>query len=119
MDEDLRVSVCLQTVAAAQQLGLHARVIVEFAVLCGPDRAIFVREWLSTINKADDAQATCAEREVSSGNRVAVVRAAMHDRAHHLFDCLDVWTPKDAADATHALNLFLPQRRKSAKRCRV
>src|SRR3712207_6523965 len=90
---------------ASEELLFDVRGVVKLAVLRRPDCAILVGKRLPAVSNADDAQATRAEREVSTCDRVAVVRTTMDDFAHHAVDCVDVGASKDPANAAHCLTL--------------
>ncbi len=81
--DDLGVAAGLEPVPAARERCADVSVVVELAVLNGPDAPVLVGERLVTALDVDDAQATDAECDAVGGVGAAVVRPAMGHRVRH------------------------------------
>jgi len=81
-------------------------VVVNFAIVNKPDRAIFVRHGLLPGLKVDDAQAAHGQANILRDIKTGIIRAAMDDLPVHPFENGTVNVPasieiEDAANPAH------------------
>ena len=103
--QDLGVAAARKGVAAAPQVVTNRGVVVELAVLNGPDRAVLVRERLVSPLDVDDAEASRTDRGTRRHVRAVVVRAAVHHRVVHAVEnVVRHYLPGLAVDLDHSAN---------------
>jgi hypothetical protein len=83
MREDLGVAPAAKRVSIGRKRVADVEVVVQLAVLNGPDVAALVRDRLMTAFDVHDAQAANAERDAWRRVRAAVVRAAVCHCVRH------------------------------------
>ena len=80
VDDDLRVRRRPEPVALALELRAQVRVVVDLAVVDGPDRAVLVGNRLASVAESDDAEAPVPEPHGPVHVEPVVVRPPVRDR---------------------------------------
>ena len=86
MRDQLGVAVRAENVAFRFELGLHFRIVEEFAVEDGDDGAIFVVDRLFAVREPDDAEPAIGEPDAGFFEIAVLIRPAMGDGVGHAFE---------------------------------
>ena len=83
MEDGFRVAMGVINVATSFERRSIISVVVDFAVVSDPHRAVFVRQRLMTTGQVNDAQSAMGENTVRVGIQAGAIRPAMREDVPH------------------------------------
>jgi hypothetical protein len=83
MDDYFRVAMGIKSMAALDQVFAQFGKVVDFPVEDDPNRPIFIKNWLVTARKVDDAKSPHPQPRTVLDEKTFVIRAPMHDCLAH------------------------------------
>jgi hypothetical protein len=108
MHEDLRVATGTEAVPEALEMSPPLGKIEQLAIVNHGDGAVFIKDGLTSVRQADDAEPSRDQPETGTHQHSALIRSSVQDRPGHAlqFACGNLTLPGEVNDSRNSTHDF-------------